>query len=139
MEQMFKFFTIFCAHKADRQLQTDTTTQWMKKSYLLQLQMYRRVSLMSNLQCFKYQRITVTIMEYCGNITFYSGIPNPSRTSETHRQEPVPGVQPLQLIPGEHGSRGIGPVWENLVDVGGPSQSVVMHQERHPVKTGAGT
>lgn len=53
----------------------------------------------------------------------------------THREEPGPGVQALQFGPGEHGGRGVSPVGENLVDVGGPSQGVVMHQEGHAVKT----
>lgn len=54
---------------------------------------------------------------------------------QTHRQEPVPSVQALQLIPGKPGSWSIGPVWENFMDVGRPLQSVVMHQKRHSIKT----
>lgn len=54
---------------------------------------------------------------------------------QTHRQEPVPSVQALQLVPGKPGSWSIGPVWENFMDVGRSLQSVVMHQKRHSIKT----
>lgn len=51
----------------------------------------------------------------------------------THREEPGAGVQPLELGPGEHGSRGVGLVGENMLDVGGAPQSAIVHQEGHPV------
>lgn len=51
----------------------------------------------------------------------------------THREEPGAGVQALQLRPGEHGSRDVGQVGEDLMDVGGPLKGVVVHQEGNPV------
>lgn len=51
-----------------------------------------------------------------------------------HREEPGPGVQPFQFGPGEHGRWGVGPIRENLVDVGGPLQGAVVHQERNPIR-----
>lgn len=55
--------------------------------------------------------------------------------STTHRKEPGSSVQALQLGPCEHGSRGVAPAGEDLVDVGGASQGVVVHQEGHAIKT----
>lgn len=52
----------------------------------------------------------------------------------THREKPGPGIQALQLGPGKHGSRVFGPVGENLMDVGGPLQGVVVHQEGNPIR-----
>ena len=53
----------------------------------------------------------------------------------SHREEPVAGVELLQLGPGEQGGVLLGAVGEHLVHVRGPPQGGVMHQEGNTVVT----
>lgn len=49
-------------------------------------------------------------------------------------QEPRASIQHLQFSPGEHGRWHACAVGEDLADVGGPPQGLVMHEERHAIE-----
>lgn len=51
----------------------------------------------------------------------------------THLQEPLSSVELLQVSPVEHGGVLVGPLWKHLLHVGCSPESLVVHQEGHPI------
>lgn len=64
---------------------------------------------------------------------------HPFISPETHGEEPGSGVEALQLAPAEQGGGRVGSVGEDVLNVGGPTQRLIVHQEGDSVHTATRT